>query len=68
METTSIALIRTVRNCRWSRHGYRVSGVPDELQPETPWVCVRSGDRLPVRAQDCDDCRHWEHGSPQRLH
>lgn len=59
MEMTSITPIRTVRNCRWSRHGYHVSGVPDELQPETSWVCTRDGDRRSVSAEECTYCLHW---------
>ena len=27
-------MLQTVWGCRWSRHEYRVPGVPDQLQPE----------------------------------
>jgi len=68
METTSLAPLRTVRDCRWTRHGYRVSGVPDQLQPETPWVCVRTGDRQSVSAEECLYCPYWEAEPARRLH
>lgn len=59
--TTSVAPMQTVAACRWSRHGYRVSGVPDELQPETRWVCVRADDRRSLSSEEeCERCPYWE--------
>jgi hypothetical protein len=34
-------------------------GVPDHLQPETLWVCVR-GERRGVSEEDCEKCPYWE--------
>lgn len=58
--TTSVAPMRTVAACRWSRPGYRVSGVPEEFQPETRWVCVRAEDRRCISAEECERCLYWE--------
>jgi hypothetical protein len=38
------ATLQTIWDCRWSRPGYRVLGVPDHLQPEKLWVCIRRGE------------------------
>lgn len=65
--TTSIAPMRTVSACRWSRPGYRVSGVPEEFQPETRWVCARTDDRRSITAEECERCPYWEAGSTRRL-
>jgi hypothetical protein len=58
--TMSVAPVQAVAACRWSRHGYRVAGVPDELQRETLWVCVRADDRRCISAEECERCRYWE--------
>lgn len=58
--TTADAPVQTVWECRWSRPGYRVFGVPEELQPETPWVCVRTAERRPVTEEECEGCPQWE--------
>jgi hypothetical protein len=47
-------------DCRWSRPGYRVTGVLDHLQPETLWVCTRRGDRRAVTEEECENCPYWE--------
>ena len=60
MATTSIAVLQTIWDCRWSRLGYRVTGVPEQLQPETPWVCIRTGERRDVTEEQCENCAHWE--------
>ena len=52
--------LRTIWDCRWSRPGYRVTGVPDHLQPESLWVCVRRGERCNVTEEECEHCPHWE--------
>ena len=54
------ATLQTVFDCRWSRPGYRVTGVPDHLQPESFWVCVRLGERRDVSAEECESCPYWE--------
>jgi hypothetical protein len=60
MATTSVADVQTAWDCRWSRPGYRVPGVPDQLQPETFWVCMRTGDRRCISSEECEECPHWE--------
>jgi hypothetical protein len=60
MATTSIAALQTIWDCKWSRVGYRVVGVPEQLQPETPWVCIRAGERRGVTEEECENCPHWE--------
>lgn len=60
MATTTVATLQTAWDCRWSRPGYRVSGVPDQLQPETFWVCLRRGDRRCINYEECETCPHWE--------
>jgi hypothetical protein len=59
MATMSVATKQMVWDCYWSRPGYRVTGVPDELQPETVWVCIRTGYRRNIHSKECEDCRHW---------
>jgi hypothetical protein len=53
-------MLQTVWGCRWSRHGYRVPDVPDQLQPERLWVCIRVGERRGVTDAECEHCPHWE--------
>jgi hypothetical protein len=50
----------SVWNCKWSRPGRRLSGVADRDQPESTWVCVRSGARHDIAEQGCDRCPYWE--------
>jgi len=49
-----------VWECRWSRRGYRVAGVPDDFQPEGEWVCMRAGDRRSIPEEECERCPHFE--------
>ena len=60
MSSTAIATLQTTWDCRWSRPGHRVTGVADDLQPETPWVCVRNGARECINTEECEECPHWE--------
>lgn len=60
MQRTSIAAQQTVWGCRWSRPGYRLSGVKESEQPESVWVCVRTGQRRPVTNEECETCHYWE--------
>jgi hypothetical protein len=53
------ATLQTIWDCRWSRPGYRVAGVPDHLQPEPLWVCVRD-ERRGVTEEECEHCLYWE--------
>jgi hypothetical protein len=67
MPATSASLMQTAANCLWSRPGYRLFRVPDRLQPETLWVCVRTGDRRCLTAMECESCPHWEADSPPEV-
>ena len=60
MPATAVATLNTAWDCRWSRPGYRLTAVPQHLQPETLWVCLRTGDRTPVVESDCEACPFWE--------
>jgi hypothetical protein len=51
---------QTVWDCRWSRAGYRITGVAEEEQPESVWVCIRQGYRRAVRDEECEGCPDWE--------
>jgi len=64
--TTIRAPVPKVWECRWSRPSYR-PGIPDELQPATPWVCVRSGERRLVFDEECERCPEWQ-AVPPRTH
>jgi hypothetical protein len=58
--TTAIATLQTIWDCRWSRPGYRLTGVQETDQPETLWVCTRTDGRTPIRGAECEACPHWE--------
>jgi hypothetical protein len=60
MARTAVATLQTVWDCRWSRPGYRLSCVKEALQPESVWVCVRTGRRQAVTDAQCEECPHWE--------
>jgi hypothetical protein len=60
MAATAVATLQTAWDCRWSRPGYRVRGVPEQLQRETVWVCIRTGERRPVNEAECEHCANWE--------
>ena len=60
MQNISVATLQTVWDCRWSRPGYRLTGVDDAHQPESVWVCVRTGTRRGVTNEECETCVHWE--------
>jgi hypothetical protein len=60
MSATAIATLQTIWDCKWSRPGWRVSGLPDALQPEPLWVCTRSGRREGVSETVCEGCPFWE--------
>ena len=60
MGTATIATLATVWDCRFSRPGYRLTGVAEADQPETTWVCVREGERRPVSDEECRSCPHWQ--------
>lgn len=58
MEANATTPNRAAWNCAWSRPGYRLFGVDDQLQPEALWVCVR-GERRDVSDKECETCAHW---------
>jgi hypothetical protein len=60
MSHVAVATFQPIWDCRWSRPGYRLINVEDNLQPEKLWVCVRTGDRRGVSEEECDRCPHWE--------
>ncbi len=60
MAATAIATLQTPWDCKWSRPGYRLAGVPDRCQPETTWICVRTGERTPLPESTCETCAFWE--------
>ena len=60
MAKTIVATLQTAWDCRWSRPGFRLSGVTETLQPESLWVCIRTGRRQPVTDAKCEKCPEWE--------
>ena len=60
MKSISVATLQTVWDCKWSRPGYRLSGVAEAHQPESLWVCIRTGRRRPVTEEECETCPNWE--------
>jgi hypothetical protein len=60
MPTTAVATLQTAWDCKWSRPGYRLIGVSEHDQPESLWVCVRTGKRVPLGESACEACPHWE--------
>jgi hypothetical protein len=65
MSMTAIATLQTIWDCRWSRPGCRVIGVPNSLQPEPLWVCTRTGQRKAVAESECEMCPFWELEKPR---
>jgi hypothetical protein len=60
MVRTAVATLQTAWDCKWSRPGFRVAGVPEQLQREGLWVCIRTGERRSVNESECENCMHWE--------
>ena len=60
MAITAIATLNTPWDCKWSRPGYRLAGVPEQFQPETVWVCIRTDERTPVQDTKCATCAFWQ--------
>jgi hypothetical protein len=59
MTRTAIATVQRTRDCVWSRPGIRLAGLELELQPEAPWVCVRTGRRVAASEATCEQCPYW---------
>jgi len=57
---TALVTVQRVWDCRWSRFGYRLTGVSDAMQPENAWVCIREGDRRQITDTECATCLYWE--------
>ena len=66
MAKTAVATQQTIWDCRFSRPGFRLSGVEEELQPESMWVCVRTATRRSVSDAECASCPHWEYDDHQK--
>jgi hypothetical protein len=60
MTITAVATLQAVWDCRWSRPGFRLAGIDEKQQPESIWVCVRTGERVGVTETCCENCPHWE--------
>jgi hypothetical protein len=60
MAKTAVATMQAAWDCRWSRPGYRVIGVPEQFQPEARWVCLRTGERRSIDSGECENCPHWQ--------
>ena len=60
MIKTEVAVKQSAWECKWSRPGFRFAGVGEAVQPETLWVCVRTGERRPLSETTCDQCPYWE--------
>jgi hypothetical protein len=56
-------------NCRWSRVGHQVIGIPQEDQPEGLWLCARLSNLYPrhVTEEECAGCQFWEPDSPPKV-
>ena len=65
MSSTAVTTLQTIWGCRWSRPGYRMTGVLEQCQPEPTWVCIRRGIRETVPEERCETCEHWE-ADPER--
>jgi len=53
-------------NCRWSRLIDPESGVAEEWQPKSLWVCVRptlTGNARSIKGIECAACPYWEASS-----
>ena len=60
MAKVAISTHKTAWDCKWSRPGFRLAGIDEGLQPESVWVCVRTGERRKLGEHTCDDCPYWE--------
>jgi hypothetical protein len=65
MARTAVATLQTAWDCRWSHPGYRVAGVQEQFQPETRWICTRTGERRRIDPAECEQCPHWEYADPR---
>jgi hypothetical protein len=57
----NLTVAHTPSSCRWSRLGYRLSGIAESDQPESLWVCVqRTSTRRSLTDAECTFCECWE--------
>jgi hypothetical protein len=59
MVTTVVATRQSAWECKWSRPGFRLAGLEEPMQPETVWICVRTGERRRLSETTCDQCPFW---------
>jgi hypothetical protein len=60
MVKTAIATRQTPWECKWSRPGFRLACIEESIQPESVWVCVRTGERRRLSEKACDHCPYWQ--------
>ena len=60
MANTAIAVQQTPWDCKWSRPGFRLAGLDESHQPESVWVCVRTGQRRRLSEMTCEYCPYWQ--------
>jgi len=60
MAKITTATQQTPWDCKWSRPGFRLAGIDDARQPESQWVCVRTGERRRLCEHTCDHCPYWQ--------
>ncbi len=60
MAKIATATVQSQWECKWSRPGFRLAGIDEAQQPETVWVCVRTGERRKLSEHTCDNCPFWE--------
>ena len=60
---TTTAPLHKAWNCQWCRPGDRYLEVPEHLQREGRWICVRTRERRRqgVTDTECAECPHWHH-------
>ena len=64
MTHTALAPHQTVWNCRWSRPGFRFTGLPASRHVEGAWICTRECPAHSVDEADCRTCASFEAMAP----
>jgi len=61
MAETAKADVHAPWNCAWIRLGHRFAGIPERVQSDGLWLCVRPP-RAPrsVTEEECEGCKFWE--------
>jgi hypothetical protein len=60
MAKIATATVQSQWECKWSRPGFRLDGIDEAQQPESVWVCVRTGERRKLSEHTCDNCPYWQ--------